>query len=495
MNLTPGVTVQGGKYLLNHVLGQGKVERTFKATQVPLNQPVVIKTLQAKPQILIDTAQLKQEFLETVRRYARCQHPGLVRVLDCFEEGGLPFVVMDSLPGQSLTEVVQSGTPLSEQQAIQAIRQVGSALAVLHHNGLVHRDVQPANMIRLSGSEAIALVDPSFIPHPLALHQDGRDGQAFAAIEHYQSSSILTPATDIYALAASLYFLLTGQTPIAAPLRQKTSLTPLRQLQPGVSAAIEAAILSGMNLEANKRPHTIAGWFSLLPDHQLLPPVSELPSNQPPIVAAAPAIVQLPQLVTHTNSSHTPPPSPLPPSSSPMPHAPTPIPFKPHRRRTLVMVGAIAASVGLGSGLALRFGAATQPGSSLFHTEQAFPPDQEWRDAVNAPRVRPASPAPEAPVERQWTAPEPAPVEPGPEPAAAEPEPATEPIPAPTIDPNPTPQSTPSPESVAPAEIPPAEPVLAPDPVPSQPAVEPEPAVVPQPEGAVQSDAPPAAPR
>ena len=109
MHLTAGKKLQNGKYVVDAILNQRELSTTLRAHQVHLNQPVILTTLGSSPETMGDTAHLKQSFIETARRFARCQHPGLARVVDLFEEEGQPFVVLDCGVGQSLARLAQVG--------------------------------------------------------------------------------------------------------------------------------------------------------------------------------------------------------------------------------------------------------------------------------------------------------------------------------------------------------------------------------------------------
>ncbi|NJP11391.1 MAG: serine/threonine protein kinase [Leptolyngbyaceae cyanobacterium RU_5_1] len=277
MNLTAGTPLQNGKYVINHVLGQSVLSVTLQGMQVQSNRPVVLKTLKQNPQVKVDFTQLKQRFTEQVSRFAQCQHPGLVRLVDSFEEADLPFAVMDYTVGQTLLDIVQTSGPRSEEQAVRYIKQVGSALDEIHQHGLIHRDVTPKNIICLSGSESVVLVNFG-ITHPAVLGWS--DGFAhppagnYAAIEQYQPQLSPTPTTDVYSLAGTLYFLLTGHAPVAAPLRHRSPLLLPQQFCPDLNLAIASAILKGLELNPKSRPQTVATWLSLLAADQVLLPAN-----------------------------------------------------------------------------------------------------------------------------------------------------------------------------------------------------------------------------
>jgi serine/threonine-protein kinase len=146
---------------------------------------------------------------------------------------------------------------------VQYIRQVSSALSAVHQAELVHGRVAPSTIVCPAHSEIAVLTNPSLLPGVSSRDAD-LDCDPYAAIGLTQARS-LTPAADGYALAATLYFVVTGQPPLSARLRQTQPLVPPRQLQPDLSQAVESAILAGMELALANRPGTVADWLALLP--------------------------------------------------------------------------------------------------------------------------------------------------------------------------------------------------------------------------------------
>lgn len=466
MNLTAGTTLQNGKYTLDNPLSQSALGITFRATQTPSHQSVVLKTLRTQPQT--DVAHLKRRFVEEARRFAQCQHPGLVRVLDVFEDAGLPFVVMDYVAGQTLAERVRSREPLPELEAVQYIRQAGSALSVMHRQGLCHRDVRPENLVRPKGASFVVLVGFDMAHYAvLCVPDSSKSLSPYAALELHQRQVNLTAATDIYALAATLYFLVTGQMPIAASRRHQSPLTSPRQLQPQLSTTVEHAILSGMALNQQERPQTIAAWFALLPDHQLLPAVQGFANG-----AGSPrAAIDLPNPAAASNGSSRPtaPPAQATVAQSTHSVAPSaqrsalsPIAVSQSRLpKALAMTAAIAIAAGSGLGLALRFSAAHGIGPTLFQTNQDFPPVQNWPLQASPTDLSTAPALPEPPPLRNFTPERPLRVK-----AAPSPAPIPKPVPSPTetIEPTPAPVLSPFTPVVPPSPLP--SPAIPTNPVP-----------------------------
>ncbi|PLZ31292.1 serine/threonine protein kinase, partial [Fischerella thermalis WC542] len=250
-------------------IGRGGFGITFKATHHFLNHVVVIKTLNEKLRQHPDFAKFERQFQDEARRLATCVHPNIVRVSDFFVENGLPYMVMEYIPGETLGEAyVLPGIPLPEATAIHYIRQIGAALQVVHQNGLLHRDVKPDNIILRQGTQEVVLIDfgiaREFNSGVRQTHT-GMVSEGYSPIEQYLSQALRTPATDVYGLAATLYSLLTGQVPMPALLRDREQMPTPRELQPHLSAAVNQAVMRGMAIEAKFRPQTVAEWLKLLP--------------------------------------------------------------------------------------------------------------------------------------------------------------------------------------------------------------------------------------
>jgi eukaryotic-like serine/threonine-protein kinase len=293
MNTFIGKTLQGGKYTLEQVLGQGGFGITFKATHHYLSQTVVIKTLD--PANLSDPqfAQADRWFRDEARRLALCSHPNIVRVNDFFAEDGMPYLVMDYIRGQTLEEVVFPNRPLAEETAIHYIRQIGAALEVVHRNGLLHRDVKPQNIMLRQGTQDVVLIDfgiaREFSPDTTQTHTSIATA-GYAPIEQYLSQAKRTPATDIYGLAATLYALLTATVPVASILRDRQPMPAPRDLRPDLSAAVNQAIMRGMAVDARYRPATVADWLALMPGAMPSVAASPTPMTQNPKTAATVAV-------------------------------------------------------------------------------------------------------------------------------------------------------------------------------------------------------------
>ncbi|HLO85534.1 MAG TPA: protein kinase [Nostocaceae cyanobacterium] len=264
-----GTTLQSGKYTIIQEIGRGGFGITFKAIHHYLGQEVVMKTINEKLRQHPDFSKFERQFQDEARRLATCVHPNIVRVSDFFVEDGLPYMVMEYIPGETLGEAfVLPSIPIPEATAVHYIRQIGAALQVVHNNGLLHRDIKPDNIILRQGTQEVVLIDfgiaREFNSGVKQTHT-GLVSEGYAPIEQYLTQAPRTPATDVYGLAATLYALLTAQVPIPALLRDREQMPSPRELQPHLSAAVNQAVMRGMAVESRFRPATVAEWLELLP--------------------------------------------------------------------------------------------------------------------------------------------------------------------------------------------------------------------------------------
>ncbi|MGB3402148.1 MAG: serine/threonine-protein kinase [Microcoleaceae cyanobacterium] len=279
MNSTAEIILQQGKYRINHTLDRGEFGITYRATHVQLGQAVAIKTLRPSLRHHPDFAQYYHHFRNVIHRLSQCQHPHLVRVLDVFEEKGLPFVVMNYIEGCSLAHQNQSRAPLAVDQALHYVSQMAAVLKVIHSQGLLHCHIQPQAILQRSGSNGVILVDfginSSFIEPTTQPYRGNRNlPGGFTALEQYLPHETLTPATDIYGIAATLYYLLTGIPPLEAPLLSSqgtaqwfSQVQPtLKRLHPDLSPSVEHLILAGLEVQQSNRPQTIDRWLAFMPD-------------------------------------------------------------------------------------------------------------------------------------------------------------------------------------------------------------------------------------
>ena len=211
----------------------------------------------------------RQKFLKEARSIARLNHPHIVRIIDVFEENGTAYYVMEYVAGGSLSDRVGRQGALSESEATRYIRQVADALTYIHTQRMTHLDVKPAN-IMLTDKDEVVLID-----FGLAKQYDSATGhqtsstpvgisEGYAPLEQYMQGGVgeFSPETDVYALGATYYKLLTGQTPPSASSVNEDGL-PLEPLKSrGVTPQVITAITHAMEGRRRDRPKTVAEFLA-----------------------------------------------------------------------------------------------------------------------------------------------------------------------------------------------------------------------------------------
>ncbi|MFS0513475.1 serine/threonine protein kinase [Nostoc sp. UIC 10607] len=272
-----GQQLQGGKYVIETVLGRGGFGITYKALHVELNQTVVIKTpneyLSHDPEYEKYIERFTQEG-RTLARLSEDPHPHIVGVIDLFEEGATHCLVMDFVEGENLFEAVRLKGALPEAEILPCIRQIGEALSVVHQAGLVHRDAHPGNIMVRKNGKAV-LIDFGIAKQvvPSTISSTNKDGhEAFAPYEQKVRGS-RKPTVDVYCLAATLYYAVTGKRPTTSLARKldNASLTSPKQFNPKISDQLNKAILKGMALEAEDRPQSMQAWLAMLEVPKAMP--------------------------------------------------------------------------------------------------------------------------------------------------------------------------------------------------------------------------------
>lgn len=303
-----GQHVFNGHYVIERKLGEGGFGITYLAT-TPTGDRKVLKTLHDKvlnnpTRYPIERDKLLQNFRKETAILLECRHPNIVRVESFFEEDGLPCIVMEYIEGGTLREQMHQQGALSEAEALQYIQQVGDALTLIHGKKLLHRDINPNNIMRRADIAEAVLIDfgiaREFIRNMPQWHT-ALATPGYAPLEQYYDQAKRGEFTDVYALAATLYALLTGESPIPSLDRQgelheqrPDPLRPLIQVNPNVSNRVSDAVIWGMKLDYKQRPKWVGEWLArLLGDNSaatILPPeISETAAFPDPQAVAPPA--------------------------------------------------------------------------------------------------------------------------------------------------------------------------------------------------------------
>ena len=283
MNLKQGTLLQGGRYRIEKVLGQGGFGITYLAEQTSLNDKVAIKEFFMKELCDRDSETMgvsvgssgsrelverfREKFVKEARNIRKLKHRNIVSIIDVFEENGTAYYVMEYLDGGNLKSLVDNRGPLAEATAVSYIRQVTDALDEVHANGMLHLDVKPANIMLDRRGNAV-LIDFGISKHydeGGSQTSSGLTGtsEGYAPLEQYEAASLktFTPATDMYALGATLFFLLTGQRP---PKASDVMNLGLPALPSKVSSCVRKAVEDAMNPVVRMRPQSVDAFLALL---------------------------------------------------------------------------------------------------------------------------------------------------------------------------------------------------------------------------------------
>ncbi|WP_119730170.1 WD40 repeat domain-containing serine/threonine protein kinase [Thermomonospora amylolytica] len=209
-----------GRYRLVALLGEGGMGSAWRARDERLRREVAVKQLKLPPGLSDEARARRVGWMEREARTAgMLRHRGIVTVHDqVTDEHGLPWIVMELVPGRSLDQVVKDGGRLPVEQVARIGAQVADALAVAHAAGIVHRDIKPANIL-LDGDQAvltdfgIAALDGATTLTPAGALIGT---PAYMAPEQVNGQEA-TPASDVWSLGATLYFAVEGRPAFTGP--------------------------------------------------------------------------------------------------------------------------------------------------------------------------------------------------------------------------------------------------------------------------------------
>jgi serine/threonine protein kinase len=255
MPLVIGQTLHNNRYRIVKLIGQGGFGAVYRAWDLTLNQPVALK------ENLDATLEAQQQFEREARLMAGLRHPNLPRVIDhFFVPGQGQYLVMDFVEGKNLEDMLQErGQPFNEADMLPWVEQVCDALTYLHglKPPIIHRDVKPKNII-ITPDGRVILVDfgISKIFDPSVDTTKGARAvtPGYSPPEQYGSGKT-DARSDVYALGATLYTLLTGQNPPESVdlVSGSVPLQPPRQINRQLSSTAERAVLQAMSTGTTQR--------------------------------------------------------------------------------------------------------------------------------------------------------------------------------------------------------------------------------------------------
>jgi len=259
-------TIADGRYRVERVLGEGAMAKVLLAHDAELGREVAVKLLDEG---LAADPSFRARFAREARIAAGLSHPNIVTVFDVGEVDGRPFIVMELVPGRTLEERLRRDGAVPANDVVAIARQVCAGLEHAHANGLVHRDLKPGNLIeRDDGTVKIADFGIARAVEGTELTEAGTvvGTAAYLAPEQAEAGTV-TPATDLFALGAVLYELLTGRQPwkveSLAQLAGRREVTP-PELPADTPPGLRAAIERSLRPDAEDRPSSAAEFARLL---------------------------------------------------------------------------------------------------------------------------------------------------------------------------------------------------------------------------------------
>jgi serine/threonine protein kinase len=306
--MSGGARLVGGRYRLSGWLGRGGMGAVWAAHDTLLGRDVALKEIfLPEDTVAPDDPSIRRAFREA-RAAARLRHRGIVTVHDVVTDDGRPWIVMELIDGPSLAAAIREHGKLPEHRAADIGLQVLDALRTAHRQGVLHRDVKPANI--LLGADRVVLTDFGIaaIDDATSITSTGQmiGSPAFLAPERFHGRPA-TAATDLWALGVTLYTAVTGRTPfpaddlpgtLAAILHRSpeppADAGPLWPVIEGLLAKDPEArltadqahpLLSAVVRTYGERPGNARSGPSLSADPQLPPTLPEQPSPVAPTIA------------------------------------------------------------------------------------------------------------------------------------------------------------------------------------------------------------------
>ena len=280
--LPVNTVLQGSKYRIVRKLGQGGFGITYEGLQTGLNRKVAIKEFFMKdycgredsttvtcslPDNYQKVHSSQKKFLKEARMIADLQHTNIVKIIDVFEENNTVYYVMEHIEGGSLQDYVLNEGSLSEKKSISLIRQIASALDCVHQRNILHLDVKPAN-IMMRDEDTAVLIDFGISKHygetgTQTTSSNVGVSRGYAPMEQYNEGGVATfsPATDIYSLGATLFFMITGQRPPEAQIVLSEGLPPFPK---NISKSTREAVTAAMRPTRAERPQSIEAFIRII---------------------------------------------------------------------------------------------------------------------------------------------------------------------------------------------------------------------------------------
>ena len=268
----------GSGFRVERELGGGGMSRVFVATDDALGRRVVVKVLPPDTTAQVSVDRFKRE----IRVAARLQHPHIVPLISAGETGGVPYYTMPFVQGETLRERLAKGGALPVNESVHVLRDVASALAYAHGEGVVHRDIKPENIILSGGVAVVADFGVAKALDMAATHDDGSRGAltslgvalgtpAYMSPEQAAADPNVDYRADIYSFGCVAYEMLTGASPFAGrPFAQilaahvQEQPEPVATRCPSAPLALAALVMSCLAKRPEDRPQSASALIAAL---------------------------------------------------------------------------------------------------------------------------------------------------------------------------------------------------------------------------------------
>lgn len=252
MRPTSGLTF-GGRYQLLSRVAIGGMGEVWQATDQVIGRTVAIKIL--KDEYLGDPGFLER-FRAEARHAALVNHEGIANVYDYGEEEGSAFLVMELVPGEALSTILERERTLSSDQVLDIVAQTASALHAAHQAGLVHRDIKPGNLlITPDGRVKITDFGIARIADQVPLTATG---QVMGTVQYLSpeqaSGQSASPSTDVYSLGIVAYEALAGRRPFTGESQVAIAMAQINDAPPELPASVPEPVRNLVMAAIAKKP-------------------------------------------------------------------------------------------------------------------------------------------------------------------------------------------------------------------------------------------------
>lgn len=273
-------TILSERYAIERVIGEGGFGITYEARHIQMGTHVAIKEFfiagkcvrtgdgqtvafqSIKPELF---EKYRKRFHDEARTLFKLNNPHVVHVHDIFDANGTTYIVMDFVTGRTLQALVEENGPLPYDMAVNYIAQLSEAVAHIHSNNILHRDIKPDNII-ITPQNNVVLIDfgsaRSFV-HDQEQRHTAMITMGYAPIEQYTSTSKKGNYTDVYAVGGVFYFILTGRKPEAATERVlNDELVPPREINSAISESANYTIMKALKVKPEDRYQNVQDFMS-----------------------------------------------------------------------------------------------------------------------------------------------------------------------------------------------------------------------------------------